>query len=193
MKLPDKSLSNRILLTIAAVVIIVWFYPHRNVSQFVYEQGRPWNYAQLIAPFDIPIHPDSVTIKAVRDTLDLRFVPIYSDSKRTVDSIIAELPQSSAGYASRLASYIRSAYSQGVISSADMEKVRDGKLAKVRMLEKNILSEETTAGFTTPRDLYRRIDSLITDPDFHSYFVSANLPDVLRPNIIYNETESKRH
>lgn len=193
MKLPDKSISNRVLLTIAAIVIIVWFYPHRNVSQFVYEQGRPWNYAQLIAPFDIPIHPDSVTIKAVRDTLDARFIPIYENSRRTVDSIIAELPQPGTAHASRLAVYIRTAYQRGVISSSDMEKIREGKLPKVRILEKNILSEESTSGFTTPRQVYGQLDSIITDPALHDYFVAAELPDLLRPNIIFNEAESRRH
>lgn len=193
MKLPDKKNSNRILLTLAAIIIIVWFYPHRNVNQFVYEQGRPWNYAQLIAPFDIPIHPDSMTIKAVRDTLELRFVPIYKYDHNVTDSISAALPQAGSAYANRLASYIRTAYARGVISSGDMEKARAGKLSKVRILEKNILSEESTAGFTTPREVYRLLDSIITDEKLHEYFVNADLPNILQPNVIYDETESKRH
>lgn len=192
MKSAKKTISNRILFTIAAVAIIVWFYPHRNVNQFVYEQGRPWNYAQLIAPFDIPIHPDSVTVNAVRDTLDARFIPIYRNESLTVDSLIASLP-APVTEASRLAVYLRAAYAKGVISAADMEKVQAGKLPKVRILEKNILSEESTAAFTTPKQIYRQIDSLITDKKLHEYFVTADLPSLLKPNIVYDEHESKRH
>lgn len=192
MALP-KKISNRIFLTLCTIFIIVWFYPHRNVNQFVYEQGRPWNYAQLIAPFDIPIHPDSLTIKAVRDTLDSRFIPIYTVRDNIVDTIISELPNSGTAHASRLAAYLRKAYANGVISTADMEMVSDGKLPKVRILEKNILSEESTAGYTTPRGLYRMLDSVITDKELHKYFIEANLPDILRPNVIYNEVESKRY
>lgn len=189
----NKKISNRVLLTLAAIAVIVWFYPHRNINQFVYEQGRPWNYAQLIAPFDIPIHPDSMTIKAVRDTLNARFVPIYTIDNSVVDSVLQGLPQPGPSHASRLSSYIRAAYSQGIISSSDMEKVRAGDLPRVRILEKNILSEESTSGFSTPRELYRNLDSLITNDALHAYFIESDLPELLRPNVIYNETESKRH
>lgn len=193
MNLKKKQIYNRALITLAAIAIIVWFYPHRNVNQFVYEQGRPWNYAQLIAPFDIPIHPDSMTIKAVRDTLDSRFIPIYTVEESIVDSIVDKLPQSSAGYNTRLASYIRRAYSHGIISSADMEKARAGELPKVRILDKNILSEESTASYSTPREVYRSLDSLIKDDKFHQYFLESNLSANLKENVVYNETESKRH
>ena len=193
MKLPKTSISNRILITIAAIVVIVWFYPHRNVSHLVYEQGRPWNYAQLIAPFDIPIHPDSVTVKMIRDTLDARFIPIYINDKTVVDSIINDLPASDRGYSARLAVYIRQAYSQGVISSEDMEKVAEGKLNRVRLLDKNILNDESTSSFTTPKLIYRKIDEQIKDQGLHDYFVNADLPSILRPNIIYDEVQSRRH
>lgn len=188
-----KSLSNKILLTLAAIIIIVWFYPHRNINQFVYEEGKPWNYAQLIAPFDIPIHPDSTAIRAARDTLAVRFVPIYTVDALVVDSVISALPQPGSAHAAALAQYLRNAYSKGVVSSDDMEKIKGGRLPKIRILEKNILSEESTASFTTPRMIYRRLDSLITDPRLHEYFAGADLPGLLRPNVIYNETESKRH
>ena len=193
MKIPKTKLSNSILITIAAIIVVVWFYPHRNVNQFVYEQGRPWNYAQLIAPFDIPIHPDSLTIKAVRDTLDARFVPIYNIDENVVDSIVASLPQQGSANASRLGSYIRRAYGKGVISSVEMEKARAGELPKIRILEKNILTEESTSGFTTPREIYAALDSIIAEPSFHAYFVAADLPNLLQPNVVFNAAESKRH
>lgn len=191
MDLTSKKISNRIILTILAILVIVWFYPHRNINHFIYEEGRPWNYAQLIAPFDIPIHPDSATVRAVRDTLDARFVPIYKFDSTVIDSIVDKLPQSS--HSSQLAHYLRSAYENGVVSSEEMEKIGAGRLPRVRILNGNVLSEESTSTFITPRDIYRKLDSLITDRALHDYFVSADLPDLLRSNVSYDEYESKRH
>ena len=74
--LTSNSLLKRIGVALVVAVVMGWFYPHPQSHQFIYEEGRPWNYAQLIAPFDIPIHPDSATLRAARDTLDARFVPI---------------------------------------------------------------------------------------------------------------------
>ena len=76
--LNGSSLSRKILMALAALLVIVYFYPHPEANRFIYQEGRPWNYSKLIAPFDIPIHADSATILAARDTLEKRFVPIYS-------------------------------------------------------------------------------------------------------------------
>lgn len=193
-KIPENTLLRRVLVALAAAVVIVWFYPHQRNSQYIYEQGRPWNYNQLIAPFDIPIHPDSLTVQAIRDTLQSRFVPIYTYNADVIDSIISELPASNGHrYASRLASLLRKYYEHGVVASTTIGQIREGSLPKVRLLEKNILSESSTASFTSPRDMYLRIDSAITDPDMRRYFISANLHSLLRPNVIYSETDSKRH
>ena len=56
-RINENSVLKRVLMTLAAAIVIVWFYPHPGTHKFIYEQGRPWNYNQLIAPFDIPIHP----------------------------------------------------------------------------------------------------------------------------------------
>ncbi len=193
-KIPENTLLRRVLVALAAAIVIVWVYPHQRNSQYIYEQGRPWNYNQLIAPFDIPIHPDSLTVQAIRDTLQARFVPIYTYNADVIDSIVDELPSSQGHrYASRLASLLRRYYEHGVVASTTIGQIREGSLPKVRLLEKNILSESSTAAFTSPRDIYLRIDSAITDPEMRRYFISANLHSLLRPNVIYSETDSKRH
>lgn len=193
-KIPENTLLRRVLVALAAAIVIVWVYPHQRNSQYIYEQGRPWNYNQLIAPFDIPIHPDSLTVQAIRDTLQARFVPIYTYNADVIDSIVDELPASQGHrYASRLASLLRRYYEHGVVASTTIGQIREGSLPKVRLLEKNILSESSTAAFTSPRDIYLRIDSAITDPEMRRYFISANLHSLLRPNVIYSETDSKRH
>ena len=89
-----KSLTSNIFLAAIAAVFIVWFYPHPETSRYNYEEGRPWNYAQLIAPFDIPVHPDSLTLQRARDTLDAHFIPIYALNQLKADSIVRAIPAS---------------------------------------------------------------------------------------------------
>lgn len=193
MKFPENSVLRRVLVALAAALLIVWVYPHQRSSQYIYEQGRPWNYNQLIAPFDIPIHPDSLTVQAMRDTLNDNFVPIYTYNPDVIDSIIKALPQPHSRYAAKLGAQLRRYYENGVVESTAINNVREGKLPKVRLLEKNILSEASTSSFISPRDIYLRLDSSITDPDMRRYFMSANLNSVLQPNVIYSEAECKRH
>lgn len=192
--LDRPGFTLKILICVAAAIIITYLYPHPESNHYNYEEGRPWNYAKLIAPFDIPIHADSATILAARDTLDARFVPVYEINQLMIDSVVSQLPPAvGTNYRSELASRLRKIYAAGVVDMQTRDKIVDRQLPKVRILEQNVLSEMSTSHFTSPRDIYMLLDSVITDPGLHQYLAAANLPAILRPNIIYNDTESRRH
>lgn len=189
-----NGLLNKILIALAATLVIVYFYPHPEANRYNYEQGRPWNYSKLIAPFDIPVHPDSATLLAARDSLDARFVPIFELNQLIIDTIASRLPDSPGNnYKARLAAELRPIYASGVVDMRTRDEISAGRLPKVRILDKNILSEMSTSGFTSPRDVYLYLDSVITDPDLHQYFTRANLHNLLLPNYTRNEEECRRH
>lgn len=190
----QNGLLKKILIALAATIVIVYFYPHPEANRFNYEQGRPWNYSKLIAPFDIPVHPDSATLLAARDSLDARFVPIYELNQLIIDTIANRLPDSpGTNLKRRLAQELRSIYASGVVDMRTKDEIAAGRLPKVRILDKNVLSEMNTSGLTSPRDAYVYLDSVITDPDLHQYFVKANLQNLLLPNYTRNEEECRRH
>lgn len=190
----NSNLINRILVALAAVAVIVYFYPHHQSSHFNYEQGRPWNYAKLIAPFDIPIHPDSATIQAARDSLDARFVPIYELNQLIIDTIVANLPELHTNHlAHRLGSELRKIYASGVIDMGTKDLIDNGELPKIRILDQNILSEMPTSSLSSPRDVYLYLDSTITDPKLREYFTHANLHNLLQPNYTRNDEECRRN
>ncbi len=191
MKTTSRITFRHILIALAATIVIVYFYPHPEANRFNYEEGRPWNYAKLIAPFDIPVHPDSATIEAARDTLDKRFVPIYELNQLMIDTIVSRLPDSP--YKHRLGAELRKVYASGVVDMSTKDEIDAGRLPHVRVLDKNILSEMSTAAFSSPRDVYIYLDSVITDPELHGYFGRANLQNLLRPNYTRNEEECRRH
>lgn len=188
-----QNLFKKILLALAATVVIVYFYPHPEANRYTYQEGRPWNYAKLIAPFDIPIHPDSATLIAARDTLDARFVPIFELSQLVIDTVISRLPDTDRNLKQRLGAELRKIYASGVVDMSTKEEIASGELRKIRLLQKNTLSEMPATGFSSPRDVYLYLDTAITDTALHQYFVRANLHSILQPNYVRNEEESRRH
>lgn len=187
------GMIRRIAVVLVSVIAIVYFYPHPKANYFNYEEGRPWNYAKLIAPFDIPIHPDSATLLKARDTLDAHFVPVYELNQLAIDTIIRSLPRHNDVGIAQLTRELRRMYAGGVVDGETQDKIDAGSLPKVRILEGNILSEMSTSGFTSPRKIYVYLDSVISDPDLKRYIADADLPELLKPNVIYNAAESKRH
>ena len=187
-------LLKKILIALAATLIIVYFYPHPEANRYNYEEGRPWNYAKLIAPFDIPVHPDSATIIAARDSLSARFVPIYELNQLIIDTIVSRLPEApGTNLQRRLGAELRKIYSSGMVDMRTREEIEQGRLPKVRILEKNVLSDMSTSAFTSPRDAYVYLDSIITDPELHQYFLRSNLQNLLLPNYTRNEEECQRN
>ncbi|MDE6269776.1 MAG: HDIG domain-containing protein [Muribaculaceae bacterium] len=178
------------IIALATAVLVLLCFPQADTTHYKYEEGRPWNYAKLIAPFDIPVHPDSATLRRMRDTLDAHFVPVYRINQLLVDSIVSELPAGSHRQAT--ANRLRRIYSSGVVDIETRHKVADGKLPRVRILDKNILSEMSTSAFLSPADIYMRLDSTATDSTMRHYLADA-LPALLRPNVVFDSLESRRH
>ncbi len=187
-------LLKKILIALAATLIIVYFYPHPEANRYNYEEGRPWNYSKLIAPFDIPVHPDSATIIAARDSLSARFVPIFELNQLIIDTIVSRLPEApGTNLQRRLGAELRKIYSSGMVDMRTREEIEQGRLPKVRILNKNVLSEMSTSAFTSPRDAYVYLDSVITDPELYQYFLRSNLQNLLLPNYTRNEEECRRN
>lgn len=184
-----KTLWQALLLAAATVLILLCF-PKADTTHYKYEEGRPWNYAKLIAPFDIPVHPDSATLRRMRDTLDARFVPVYRIDQQIIDSIAGALP-AGANRAATI-SALRRIYASGVVDADTRRKIAAGQLPHVRILDKNILSEMATTPFSSPAEIYSRLDSLAADSARRRY-LAATLPTLLRPNIVYDSMESRRH
>lgn len=178
------------ILVLATAALVLLCFPQADTTHYKYEEGRPWNYAKLIAPFDIPVHPDSATLHRMRDTLDAHFVPVFRINQLLADSIAAALP--AGPYRAQTASRLRRLYASGVVDADTRQRVARGELGRVRILDKNILSEISTSAFTSPAEIYRRMDSTATDSALRRYMASA-LPTLLRPNIVYDSVESRRH
>ena len=182
-------LQQLAMLFVAAVVVLLCF-PQADTTHYKYEEGRPWNYAKLIAPFDIPVHPDSATVRRMRDTLDAHFVPVYRINQLLADSIVAALPAGS--HKGQVAAQLRRIYSSGVVDTDTRREIAGGKLPRVRILDKNILSEMSTGAFSSTADIYRLLDSTATD-SAHRHYLATTLPALLRPNVVFDSAESRRH
>ena len=84
-------------LFLAAMVLLLLFLPKESENHYTYEMNRPWTYSLLTAPFDIPVKLDSVSAKAVRDSIDRVFEPVYKRDLTIERTMVAD-------YARRLSS-----------------------------------------------------------------------------------------
>ena len=81
--LPGHKITLRALLFFAAVTLIVYFLPRTDKNHYIYEVNRPWSYALLTAPFDIPVHLDSASVAVLKDSIDWGQLGFYLDKLYT--------------------------------------------------------------------------------------------------------------
>ena len=65
--------------------------PNKSYQGYVYTQGKPWGYAMLTAPFDIPIEYDSATAHRITDSINANFIKIYRNDFSVVNKQLNSL------------------------------------------------------------------------------------------------------
>ena len=196
-------------MAVVSLAIIVYFYPHQSARRYVYEQGKPWNYAKLIAPFDFVVNLDSATVRAKSDSVRARFVPVArradevkADSignevvsciSRNLGGAFGALSESviSRQFGADVRRVLSNAYATGVVSDS-LAKVAGAVGGRLRIKDGATLLLTETSTLLTPMQLYRRIDSVADKAGMRTLLSRANVGAVLVPNIVYDRDDSER-
>lgn len=186
-----------------AVAVLLMFYlrPTTNENRYIYEINRPWNYNLLTAPFDIPVHHDTISSMAIRDSLASSFEPVYFRDNAREAQILAKAATRlmqvenplNATQRSVLLSKLREVYQTGVIDVGELPKRPDSTYVRnVRHLEGDVAKSTPVASYYTPKRAYAKFDSLISDQALHRAVVAARLADIIAPNIVLDSLATSR-
>lgn len=206
---PRHPLTPYLVVALVFVVVITYFYPRPSVSHYKYEQGRPWNYAQLIAPFDVPIHPDSASMRAALDSLNNVFIPVYERVPFDVDSVFGvavrrmeafkaqsgdgvPVADNPAPFYAAIGRLLTSAYHRGVLVDSLPETLGASHRARGRMRHGNVLEAVSLKGMVTRSSLLEQIDSLGRVYHTGRRLQNAGFGSMLRPTVVCDVEESER-
>lgn len=190
----------RVLLFLAATALIVYFLPRSDKDHYIYEVNRPWSYALLTAPFDIPEHLDSVSASRIKDSIDTHFEPVFKRDLALEKIIISD-------YSTRLTSTpglditpaqknhiikaIRTIYENGIVSPETYDKISGGKLPAVRFVHDNVAISIPTRNYLSPFRAYERLDSTLLDHNVRAAIAKTQLSKVLTPNIVLDSATTR--
>ena len=75
----------KILLSIAAIAIVIYVFPKTGKFKYQYETGRPWKHENLIAPFDFAIQKSEEELSKEREAITKEIVPHYRIDQQIFD------------------------------------------------------------------------------------------------------------
>lgn len=199
--MPSRQLSLRILLFIAVVSVTVYFLPRSAENHYTFEEGRPWSYALLTAPFDIPIHLDSLSAAKVKDSIDTHFEPVFTRDLTAEKTIISDYTTRlnatkdldiTPAQRNQIIKEMRKVYENGIVDRDTYAKISSGKLPTVRFIHDNVAISIPTANYLSAFRAYEHLDSVLKDPNVRQAISATKLSQVLHPNILVDTVTSRR-
>ncbi len=199
MKIPKQTNVIRLALFALATVLIVYFLPRIDEHSYSYEVNRPWSYSLLTAPFDIPIHLDSIRTREVKDSIDEAFVPVYTRQAAVTNEIVEAfksgltgMPGVSASERAMLERSLKSLLADGIVDQNTYNMVVTGRLPYVRTIKSNVVQNQSTASYRSPRRAYAWLDSVMSITGHHHAVEYTGLSKLLSANVVYDSLASRR-
>ncbi|MDR1780817.1 MAG: HDIG domain-containing protein [Tannerella sp.] len=162
-----KSLIQPVILLAVAAVLITYFFPRGSAFNYQFNDGKPWQYELLTAPFDFPVYKTEHELKAEKDSLRALSKPYYrleADVKaRNIETATIDYQQLAPRDA-RQAECLKYAiaqmdklYDKGIMTATELENLRQQKLVRVQVLKDNVAEQRNVSDFNTTKSAYEAI------------------------------------
>ena len=201
----QKILSSKrvlqFLFFIAAVALVTYFFPGEGKFRYTFQEGKPWKYGLLTAPFDFPIYKDEAVIQQEKDSIMLGFQPVFSFNNTVGTKSTTDFEKSlgshpnltiSPSLRKNLVEALRDTYRKGIVSSDDYTRLQTGKFKEIRIVENNVAREMPVADLQSPREAYENIINRFPDAYTHHVLQNCNLNDYLNTNITFDSITTDR-
>lgn len=187
-----------IAMLIVAIGLITFCLPNKSYQGYVYTQGKPWGYAMLTAPFDIPIEYDSATAHRITDSINANFIKIYRNDfsvvNKQLNSLNAALLRHGVSAETRqgIMAQVSMIYDAGIVDNDSYDMIAQEKMPEIRILTNKIADVVSTEGMHSVKSAYALLDSTLNTVAYHNALVAASVYNYLTPNLTYDSVETKQ-
>lgn len=187
---------------IIAILLVTYFFPRQGSFKYNFNEGRPWQYGLLTAPFDFPIYKPVDQLKIEQDSILEFYEPYFLfdeevptsalaefDSDANLNSRIAELPPEYKIYVRKKLNDI---YSQGIMRSEDYDRIYGSRTQALRIKEGNVAESREVESFFTIRSAYEKILTDAPSGVDADILKGANINEYIQENIRYDAAISEK-
>lgn len=193
-----RDLLLRSAIVIVTVLVIVWLMP-RDGRNYVYaEQGKPWKYADLTAPFDFPIYKSEQMIQKEKDSLMKEYQPYFYYNKEVEGNMVRKfvtdfsggIPGLSDDYISIIANRLHKIYQTGIVSSPEYSRLAKDTTQCIMVADGKNATSIPIVRFLSTKRAYEQLflDNILEQ--HRSQLQKCNLNNYITPNIIYDKERS---
>ena len=194
-----RSLLIRSALVVVTVAIVVWAMPHDTANTFPVEEGKPWRYAELTAPFDFPVLKSDAAIRHERDSVLRNYEPYYNYDETTETRMVRKfttdyadsIPGLPLGYTSVIANRLHSLYQQGIMPSEEYEALRRDTSSMIRVVNQKQASSVSIMEVYSAKRAYEQLFADDKLAPHRPVLQRLSLNNYIVPNLSYDRTRSE--
>lgn len=190
------------LIFILATLLITYVFPRQGSFKYNFNEGRPWRYGLLTAPFDFPIFKSAQQLQQDQDSILVFYEPYYKinkdaqieaianfDADSNLDPSLSNLERSYIGY---IRNKLEEIYSKGIISSTEYDKLLASKKKTVRLRQDKEAKTREVESFFTFKSAYEAIVNEAPPSLDKNKIKSADVNNYLQENIVYDASTSEK-
>lgn len=186
-------------LVLVTVVLIVWFLPRREGSQYVYDVDEPWRYGDMIAQYDFPIYKTEETLAMEKDSALKLFVPYFDYDKKVEARVMEKFDQDFAGglpglpaeFTDVVRNRLHRLYQTGIMETPLFNSVHRDTTSMVRVVVGKNVEQMIVEDFYSTMSAYEQLlsdESLSAD---RQALQRLNLINYIEPNLVYDKARSE--
>lgn len=190
------------LLFILATLLITYAFPRQGKFKYSFNEGRPWRYGLLTAPFDFPIFKSAEQLQQDQDSILVFYEPYYKinieakteaianfDADSNLDPTLSKLERSYIGY---IRNKLQGIYNKGIMTSTDHDKLVATKKKTIRLREDKEAKTREVESFYTLKSAYEAIINEAPPSLEENKLKAADVHNYLQENIVYDASTSEK-
>lgn len=184
---------------LAAIAITISFMPREKKFKYKFEEGKPWRYESLTAPFDFPIYKSEKELADEHDIASKSFVPFFIMDKERADNEIADFNRNNYTsnsdtllYYQQIKLWLKNVYRKGIIDTESYEQLKAENKNAINILDGSTASEYRTENLLTPKMAYEYILNNIKSEEVVNLINDKNLNLYIEPNLTYDTSTNER-
>jgi putative nucleotidyltransferase with HDIG domain len=190
------------LVFIIAVLLITYFFPRQGSFKYNFNEGRPWQYGLLTAPFDFSVYKPADQLKAEQDSILEFYEPYFVIDEEIQKNALADF-DADANTKERLAGlspshklYIRNklneVYKNGIMRSEDRDRIYKSHTQTLRIKKGNVAESKKVGTLFTIRSAYEKVLSNPPSGIDVNTLKAVNINEYIRENVLFDAATSEK-
>lgn len=200
LKIRHKEIIVRTFFFLVAALVITYIIPREGRFRYIFNEGKPWKYGLLTAPYDFPIYKPDVLYSAQKDSVLKGYTPfLVLDSaagankvRRFEENFLSSNAEKAipTQYRSYVVRALTKGYQRGVISITLRDQMQSERIEKAVVLTNGIGKTVPIASLISEKELYEQTIDNLPDTFSRSILQSLNISEYIQQNLRIDSARS---